>query len=50
MVHILREASVEKAITRYGDTDKIIIKNQQCLDNLGLQEVQRRLREIADLD
>lgn len=41
MIHFLREAEVEKAITYYGDTEQIPINNMICLRKLGLDEVKR---------
>lgn len=48
MLHILREAAVEEAIARYGDTNEIIKRNQICLEKLGLDEVKHRLENISD--
>ncbi|MDP1602171.1 MAG: DUF1415 domain-containing protein [Legionella sp.] len=43
MVHILREESVEKAISFYGNTEEIPEKNKVCLQTLGLAEIQKIL-------
>ncbi|MBA2711832.1 MAG: DUF1415 domain-containing protein [Tatlockia sp.] len=39
MIHILREASVEKAISFYGDTDKIPEANIKTMHELGLEKI-----------
>jgi uncharacterized protein len=44
MIHILREDSVEKAISYYGNTDDIPNKNKACLEALGLSEVKKLLQ------
>jgi hypothetical protein len=44
MLHLLREAQVEKAIAFYGDTSDIPVKNMQTLRHLGLASVQEKLK------
>jgi hypothetical protein len=41
MLHVLREASVERAIAAVGDTDEIYRKNIRTLRNLGIGGWQR---------
>ncbi len=49
MLHLLREASIEKAIEYYGDTDQIPENNIATLHQLGLDKVKNLLRGILDL-
>lgn len=39
MLHLLRESSLDKAISYYGDTSVIPENNKKCLIELGLEEV-----------
>ena len=41
MIHILREASLEKAISYYGNTEDIPENNKRCLRKLGLEDVRK---------
>jgi len=43
MLHILREESVEKAITYYGDTEKIPENNINTMRKLGLKGIKKLL-------
>ncbi|MFG6666204.1 DUF1415 domain-containing protein [Halomonas sp. HNIBRBA4712] len=43
MVHVLREASVEKAIAFYGDTAAIPARNIEKLEAMGAEQAQARL-------
>ncbi|MFI0472620.1 DUF1415 domain-containing protein [Halomonas sp. HMF6819] len=48
MVHILREASVEKAIAFYGDTDAIPERNIEKLTAMGSDAAQAALERCCD--
>lgn len=41
-LHLLREASVDKAVAAYADTDQIYLRNIQTLEKLGLAAVRAR--------
>ncbi len=41
MLHLLREAQVEQAISFYGDTEQIPENNMACLRELGLENVKK---------
>lgn len=41
MLHILREEQLEKAISAYGDTDKIPERNSKLLNEFGLERIQK---------
>ena len=43
MLHLLREASVEKAIAHYGDTAKIPENNIATMEKLGLKKIEKIL-------
>jgi len=43
MLHLLREDSVAKAISFYGDTSQIPTKNIQTLNELGISGIQKML-------
>lgn len=47
MVHVLREASLEKAISYYGNTDEIPENNKKRLRKLGLDEVKQYYKNIG---
>ncbi len=46
MIHILREAGLEKAIAYYGDTEQIPTNNIVTMKKLGLEKIQALLRRI----
>ncbi|MCS2608658.1 DUF1415 domain-containing protein [Halomonas dongshanensis] len=48
MVHVLREASVERAIEAYGDTQQIPERNMTYLDAMGAQKAERFLQAALD--
>lgn len=48
MLHLLREASLDKAIAFYGDTDQIPENNIATLRQLGLNKVKHLLRGIIE--
>lgn len=41
MIHLLREASVEKAIAYYGDTEKIPETNIKTMHQLGIEAIKK---------
>lgn len=41
MIHILREASIEKAITHFGNTDRIPDDNMNKMRELGMENVKK---------
>lgn len=41
MLHLLREENLEKAIAAYGDTDKIPKRNNNTLQKLGLEQIEK---------
>ena len=43
MLHLLRELSLDKAISYYGDTSVIPENNQKCLRELGMAEVKKHI-------
>ncbi|MBA2656300.1 MAG: DUF1415 domain-containing protein [Tatlockia sp.] len=43
MLHILREETVEKAISFYGDTEKIPEANIELMQNLGIEKIKKIL-------
>ncbi len=45
MIHILREESLEKAITNYGNTEDIPQRNIETLKNVGAERIKQLLRE-----
>jgi len=45
ILHILREASLEKAIQSYGDTEQIPENNVKLMNELGVTEMARRLEQ-----
>ncbi|KTC72421.1 hypothetical protein Lbir_1196 [Legionella birminghamensis] len=45
MLHLLREANLEKAIERYGDTESIPENNMRLLRTLGLEAVKKIIEE-----
>lgn len=46
MIHLLREGSLDKAITAYGDTYAIPEKNIKTLKDLGLEKIKNLLNSI----
>ncbi|RUR34266.1 DUF1415 domain-containing protein [Vreelandella nanhaiensis] len=48
MVHLLREASVEKAIEFYGDTSVIPERNIEHLNTIGSEEAERCLQKALN--
>ena len=47
MVHVLREARLEKAISYYGNTEDIPEKNKKFLRKVGLDEVKKYYKNIG---
>lgn len=50
MLHFLRETSLEKAIARFGDTEKIISQNLNQLRQLGQEGIDKLLAASAPND
>ena len=48
MFHLIREASLAKAIEGYPDAEQIPQRNIDKLRELGLQEIRRRLQACSD--
>lgn len=48
MLHLLREASVERAIDAYGDTDDIPARNIETMRRIGTDGLERLLRTPAN--
>jgi hypothetical protein len=46
MLHILREESLEKAITAYGETEKIPERNSETLQRLGLEQIKKIMNTL----
>jgi len=46
MLHILREESIDRAIAYYGNTDRIPENNIIRLQNLGIDEVKKCLKNV----
>jgi len=46
MLHVLREESVEKAISAYGNTDQIPENNMAHLQNMGLDAVKKLVSDL----
>lgn len=49
MVHLLREASLEKAIAAYGDTSSIPEKNIATMHRLGLAQIKAIIKNGCEL-
>lgn len=49
MLHLLRESSVTKAVSRYEDAEAIPDQNMELLRKLGIENIQERLKKIEDL-
>lgn len=49
MLHLLREEQIEKAITYYGDTERIPENNMALLRQLGLDELKKMASIIQDV-
>ncbi|AMQ28549.1 TPA: DUF1415 domain-containing protein [Legionella pneumophila] len=47
MIHLLREDSLDKAITAYGDTHTIPEKNIATMNELGLEKMKQLLASIS---
>ncbi|HFS6880981.1 TPA: DUF1415 family protein, partial [Legionella pneumophila] len=47
MIHLLREDSLGKAITAYGDTHTIPEKNIATMNELGLEKMKQLLASIS---
>jgi hypothetical protein len=47
MVHLLRESSIDKGITFYGETEEIPKKNISTMHSLGLKKVMALLKKIS---
>ena len=45
MLHLLNEASIEKAIANYPDSNLIPERNQALLDDLGIEKLQTLLKK-----
>lgn len=50
MIHLLREASVEKAIEFYGDTSTIPDDNIALMEEMGLQKVENILQSCIKIE
>lgn len=48
LLHILREASLERVIEQHPDTEKIPARNIALLNQIGQQELSRRLQKCDD--
>lgn len=50
MIHLLREASLDKAIEFYGDTSQIPENNIQAMQALGREQIERLLQSCMKAD
>jgi len=50
MLHIIREASMEKVLEHYPEPEKIPERNVEYARELGLEEMQRQLQACCKLE
>ncbi|MDT8451452.1 MAG: DUF1415 domain-containing protein [Gammaproteobacteria bacterium] len=50
MLHLIREASLEQALINYPEPEKIPEQNVERARELGLEEMQRRLKACCSID
>ena len=48
LLHILREASVERSIAAYPDVEQIPVRNIALMNRLGLEKLQALLRDCSE--